>query len=171
MPLAGSAHSDPSEAVFISIMTEHDLLEVVEIEEHSRLSRWGWTAYYAELQGSSRELMLVARVARPLEQVKTDGIAGYIVARMAANDLHINNVAVRVEYRGRGIGSTLLTRILAEGKRQGATAAFLEVRAGNALAQALYEKCGFRRVGQRRNYYSAPVEDALIMSAQLVENA
>ncbi len=170
MPLAGSTYSDPSEAVYISNMTEHDLLEVVEIEEHSGLSRWGWAAYYAELQGSNGGLMLVARVARPLEQVKTDQIAGYIVARLAANELHINNVAVRPEYRQRGIGSALLTRILDQG-RLAATAAFLEVRAGNSLAQALYKKCGFRSVGRRRNYYSAPLEDALIMSAQLKQNA
>ncbi len=171
MPVASSAYSDPSEAVYISNMTEHDLLEVVEIEEHSGLSRWGWAAYYAELQGSNRELMLVARVALPLEQVKTDQIAGYIVARLAANELHINNVAVRLEYRRCGIGSALLTRILEEGQRLDATAAYLEVRAGNALAQTLYEKCGFRDVGRRPNYYSVPVEDALIMSAQLKQNA
>jgi ribosomal-protein-alanine N-acetyltransferase len=152
-------------------MTEHDLLEVVEIEEHSGLSRWGWAAYYAELQGSNRGLMLVARVARPLEQVKTDHIAGYIVARLAAKELHINNVAVRVEYRRRGIGSALLTRILEQGQRLDAAAAFLEVRAGNSLAQALYEKCGFRGVGRRRNYYSAPLEDALVMTTQLKQIA
>ena len=171
MSLAGSAYSDPSEGVYISTMTEHDLLEVVEIEEHSGLSRWGWAAYYSELQGNNRRLMLVARVARPLEQVKSDQIAGYIVARLAANELHINNVAVRIEYRRRGIGSALLTRILEEGQVVAATAAFLEVRAGNSLAQALYEKCGFRGVGRRRNYYSAPLEDALIMCAQLEQNA
>ena len=42
-------------------MTEHDLLEVVEIEEQSGLSRWGWAAYYAELQGGNRDLMLIAK--------------------------------------------------------------------------------------------------------------
>ena len=171
MPLVGSAYSDPSETVSISVMTEHDLLEVVEIEECSGLSLWGWAAYYAELQGSIRSLMLVARVARPLEQPKTDNIAGYIVARLVANELHINNVAVRDEYRRQGIGSALLTRILEEGQGLGAATAFLEVRAGNLLAQTLYRKCGFRSVGRRRGYYSAPVEDALIMSAQLNQNA
>ena len=171
MSLASSAYSDPSEAVYITVMTEHDLLEVVEIEERSGLSRWGWAAYYAELQGSNRGLMLVARVARPLEQFKSDHIAGYIVARLTASELHINNVAVRLEYRRRGIGSALLTRILEEGQRLAAMAAFLEVRAGNSLAQALYEKCGFRRIGLRRNYYTTPPEDALIMSAKLKRNA
>ena len=46
---------------FISRMTEHDLLDVVEIEERSGLSRWGWGAYYSELQGANRNFMLVAR--------------------------------------------------------------------------------------------------------------
>ncbi|CAN5444319.1 MAG: ribosomal protein S18-alanine N-acetyltransferase [Pyrinomonadaceae bacterium] len=167
MPLADSAYSDFSEAVYISIMTEHDLLEVVEIEGHSGLSPWGWAAYYAELQGCNRELMMVARVAQPLEPVKTDQIAGYIVARLAAEELHINNVAVRVEYRRRGIGSALLTHIMEEGQRLDATTALLEVRAGNSLAQALYAKCGFQGVGRRRSYYLAPQEDAVIMRAQL----
>ncbi len=171
MSITRSAFTEFSQAVSISRMTEHDLLEVVEIEEYSGLSRWGWAAYYAELQGNNRRLMLVARVVRPLEQLKTDNIAGYVVARLAANELHINNVAVRVEYRRRGIGSTLLERILDEGKRLEATVALLEVRAGNSLAQALYEKCGFRSVGRRTAYYSAPVEDALIMSSQLDQNA
>ena len=171
MPLASSAHPDPSGAFYISAMSEHDLLEVVEIEEHSGLSRWGWAAYYAELQGSNRGLMLVARVARPLEQVKTDEIAGYIVARVSANELHINNVAVRPEYRQRGIGSALLTRILDQGQLLAATGAFLEVRAGNSRAQALYEKCGLVAVGRRPNYYSGPVEDAVIMSLAFERNA
>jgi hypothetical protein len=48
--------SAPQSDVAIVQMTEHDLLEVVEIEEASGLSRWGWAAYYAELQGGNREL-------------------------------------------------------------------------------------------------------------------
>ena len=57
-------------------MTEHDLLEVVEIEEQSGLSRWGWAAYYAELQGGNRELMLVAKPlhARPLDDYHIAGV-------------------------------------------------------------------------------------------------
>jgi ribosomal-protein-alanine N-acetyltransferase len=163
--------TEVSEEVTISRMTEHDLLEVVEIEERAGLSRWGWAAYYAELQGNHPSFMLVARVLRPLQQSKTFDLAGYVVARLVAGELHINNVAVRDEYRRREIGSTLLNHILEEGKRAGAETAFLEVRAGNSIAQALYEKCGFRPIGTRRNYYFEPVEDALVMSAQLQTKA
>ncbi len=164
------APSKPSEAISISRMTEHDLLEVVEIEEHSGLSRWGWGAYYAELQGSNRPLMLVARIARP-QHHQALRIAGYIVARLAADEMHINNVAVRPEYRRQGIGAALLETVLGEGRRLKATTAFLEVRAGNSLAQALYKKCGFTGVGRRSGYYSTPPEDALVMSAPLKPSA
>src|SRR5262245_63266683 len=99
---ATSARSD----IRISRMSEHDLLEVVEIEEQSGLSRWGWAAYYAELQGANRDLMLIAKPCGTETR-----IAGYIVARETAGELHINNVAVRAEYRRRGIGAALLGRV------------------------------------------------------------
>jgi len=155
----------------ISRMTEHDLLEVVEIEEHSGLSRWGWAAYYAELQGSNRDLMLVARAPESRLPRASRTLAGYIVARIGANELHINNVAVRERYRRQGIGLNLLDQILEEGKRRGVDAAFLELRAGNTAALSLYEKCGFRISSRRKRYYSEPVEDALVMTIQLVRNA
>jgi len=153
--------------VSIVRMTEHDLLEVVELEENSGLSRWGWAAYYAELQGSNSNLMLVARVASSKQQQRSYSLAGYIVARMGADELHINNVAVRENYRRRGIGQTLLGRTLEEGERAGVARAFLELRAGNDAALALYEKCGFRVTARRQRYYSEPVEDALVMIRQL----
>lgn len=149
--------------LLISRMTEHDLLDVVEIEEESGLSRWGWNAYYAELQGPNARFMLVARTQRG---AALDGtrIIGYIVARLVASEIHINNVAVRDTFRRQGIGCALLSKILDGAKRENANIAFLEVRAGNVAAQALYQKCGFRPVSRRRNYYSTPLEDALIMS-------
>ena len=152
-------------------MTEHDLLEVVDMEESSGLSRWGWAAYYAELQGGNRDLMLVARVADGDRKRGLPNLAGYIVGRMGADELHINNVAVRDAYRRRGIGRALLSRILDEGKRSGVPRAFLELRAGNSAALALYEECGFEVTSRRNRYYSDPVEDALVMIIQLARNA
>lgn len=171
MQLGSVNVKSPTAQIVISSMTEHDLLEVVEIEEQSRLSRWGWAAYYAELQGVNRALMLVARVAIQARGAQANSVAGYIVARMSAGELHINNVAVRSEFRGQGIGKALLARILAQGRKLGAAVAFLELRAGNSIAQSLYEKAGFVPVGKRRNYYSDPVEDAVTMTAQLKGSA
>jgi [ribosomal protein S18]-alanine N-acetyltransferase len=154
--------------IMITRMTEHDLLEVVEIEETSGLSRWGWAAYYAELQGTNRDLMLTARVARaPI--IEYQRIAGYIVARESAGELHINNVAVRDQYRRRGIGLALLSRIVDSAKQLKVQVAFLEVRSGNKAAQALYQKIGFRAIARRPDYYSDPREDAVVMSLTLGE--
>ena len=153
--------------IIIMRMSEHDLLEIVEIEEQSGLSRWGWAAYYAELQSANRELMLVARPTRSAIIKSTTPIAGYIVSRETAGELHINNVAVRPEFRRRGIGAALLDSVIQEARRRKANTAFLEVRSGNYAAQALYQKCGFRAIAQRANYYSEPREDAVVMSLVL----
>lgn len=149
--------------ISIERMTEHDLLEVVEIEEAAGLSPWGWDAYHKELQSPEDVVMLVARTRRADDEV----IAGFIVSRLVGEDLHINNVAVRSEFQKRGIGRRLLERALEWGRLKGSASAFLEVRAGNSAAQGLYRRCGFQVTGHRRRYYNAPVEDALLMSVSL----
>ena len=53
--------------------------------------------------------------------------------------------------------------MLRRAKLMGATAGYLEVRASNEAANALYQRYGFRQIGRRRNYYDHPREDAIIM--------
>lgn len=151
--------------VSIRRMTEHDLLEVVEIEQTCGLSPWGWEAYHAEL-GQGTAVMLVALVSPELAE-EDQSLAGYIVARVIADELHVNNVAVRPRVRRHRIGTELLNAVLRQGTTLGSQTAWLEVRAGNKAAQRLYESCGFQVAGRRRNYYSFPVEDALIMNASV----
>jgi [ribosomal protein S18]-alanine N-acetyltransferase len=149
----------------IAAMTEHDLLEVVEIEETCGLSRWGWDAYRAELE-RAEAIALVAHAAPDvLEGART--VAGFVAARLNADELHINNIGVRDEARRRGLGAALLTLALDAGARLGGTRAVLEVRAGNLAAQRLYAASGFQVVGERRNYYRDPAEDALVMTRAL----
>ncbi len=151
----------------IDRMTEHDLLEVVEIEEVCGLSPWGWDAYHRELQSPEDVIMLVARK----RFISSDGseklVTGFIVARLIVDELHINNIAVRPDWRRIGIGAGLLESALAWGREKESKLALLEVRAGNNSAQALYRRCGFELTGRRRGYYRAPLEDALIMSVSL----
>ncbi len=83
--------------------------------------------------------------------------------------MHINNLAVHPDCRGRGLGRRLLTGALAAGYAMGIRRATLEVRRSNVVAQQLYAGAGFRVVGVRGDYYTHPVEDALVLSAALVE--
>jgi len=149
-------------------MTEHDLLEVVEIEDLSGLSPWGWEAYHKELQSGPDVIMLVARtVSRGETRLPEKELSGFIVSRLIAGELHVNNVAVREEFRRQGIAARLLGAVLGWARGRGAGIAVLEVREGNQPAQALYSRCGFRTVGRRRGYYRQPLEDALLMSFSL----
>jgi ribosomal-protein-alanine N-acetyltransferase len=145
-------------------MTEHDLVEVCAIEAMTELSAWGWDAYHAEMQSPIDTIMLVARIGSASSEYE---LAGFIVARLIADELHVNNVAVRSEFRGRGLGSKMLRTSLEQARQRNARMAQLEVRATNVAAQGLYRRCGFEVVGRRRNYYRAPTEDALLMSLSL----
>ena len=80
-----------------------------------------------------------------------------------ADQIHINNLAVRPELRGQGLASRLLAGVMAESARMGADSATLEVRRSNTPALRLYAKAGFTEAGVRRNYYTQPVEDALVL--------
>lgn len=72
------------------------------------------------------------------------------------------NIGVCPEARGKGIASALLAAALQAFKEAEGKELFLEVRASNGAAQALYEKFGFRRIGVRRGYYQQPMEDGLV---------
>jgi ribosomal-protein-alanine N-acetyltransferase len=165
MSRAGVVSELEYEGFVISPMTEHDLLEVVEIEETCGLSLWGWDAYRFELD-RPESVMLAARQTLSL----FDGakrVSGFVAARVSAGELHINNIGVREEARRRGLGTKLLGLALDFGKQAGAEAAILEVRAGNRAAQYLYAGLGFKTAGRRHNYYRQPVEDALVMTLRL----
>jgi ribosomal-protein-alanine N-acetyltransferase len=149
----------------IDLTTQHDLLEVVEIEEECHLSAWGWESYNLELTRPEAVMLVARRAAPDWRTGKT--LQGFVAARVTAGELHINNIGVRTAARGHGVGGALLRAAIATGRRLGAQSAMLEVRAGNLAAQALYRRCGFAVAGRRRNYYRDPPEDALIMTAVL----
>jgi len=153
----------------IHLMTEHDLLEVVEIEESCALSRWGWDAYREELD-RPESMMYVARLRRP-DSLTGRLVAGFLAARVTAGEMHINNVGVIEQLRGRGIAGELISVALADALSRGVVSAVLEVRAGNIAAQSLYRRHGFEIAGRRRDYYSRPTEDALVMTAAFERRA
>ncbi len=95
------------------------------------------------------------------------GIRGYCSYRMVVDEMHVMNVAVAPSCRRRGLARWLVSFALEKAARAGARRAFLELRAGNGEALALYASLGFARVSVRRGYYSEPTEDALVLSREL----
>jgi ribosomal-protein-alanine N-acetyltransferase len=90
------------------------------------------------------------------------GLAGYLVARAVVDEAEVLNIAVVPEERGRGLGGQLLDQALTTLKSRGGRSVFLEVRASNQVAQALYRSRGFSVIACRANYYERPREDALV---------
>ncbi len=95
--------------------------------------------------------------------------AGYILGSLVAEHLLVANLAVDVWARRRGIGRRLLLHALEDACRRGAQWAYLDVRPSNEVAIRLYQDLGFRTVGRRPNYYTAPREDSLIMMREIGE--
>lgn len=88
---------------------------------------------------------------------------GALCGRCLPPEGELYRIVTRPDSRRRGIGKRLLSAFLACLDAAGAPTCFLEVRAGNAPAIALYTAAGFFTVGRRKNYYKNPCEDALVL--------
>lgn len=97
--------------------------------------------------------------------LEADGrIAAMLVLWLIVDEAHIATIATHPDFRRQGIGERLMLAALAAARDEGARRAFLEVRAGNLAAQALYKKYGFVVDGIRPRYYKDNNEDAILMS-------
>ena len=102
--------------------------------------------------------------------VEVEGhVAGFVVISVVLDEASILNIAVQPSLQRRGLALVLLRAARAAIRESGGKRCLLEVRESNGAARRLYEKCGFRVDGIRRNYYPAPSgrENALLMSLQL----
>ena len=94
-------------------------------------------------------------------------IYGYVGLLMVPYESDILNITVRNENRRAGIGTELLTEIMARCPEHGVSVIHLEVRESGVPARNLYRKMGFREDGIRKRYYTDPVEDAVLMTLLL----
>ena len=103
--------------------------------------------------------MRVAKIASDL--------VGYIVGRLVLDEAEILNLGVAPHARRRGVARAVVGDLLAAFGGSGVRSVFLEVRESNLPALALYRSFGFRAVGKRPRYYHRPVEDAVVLRADL----
>ena len=109
------------------------------------------------------------QIEADLKQVNTEyfylyeaqALIGFLALQDLAGELEITQLAVKKAYQGQGLANQLMEFLSDRPER-----IFLEVRASNQVARALYEKHGFLPVGQRKNYYQNPVEDAILMARE-----
>lgn len=154
--------SEATLPVAFDSMRREDLPEVLAIESLSFSEPWTEEMFLYELSTEGVAHVLVARA----DEGSGPRIVGFLCAWIVAGELHINNIAVHPGYRRRGVASQLLEEMLRRAKVMGAKAGYLEVRASNEAANALYQRYGFRQIGRRRNYYERPREDAIVMGKE-----
>ena len=140
-------------------MTESRLGEVVAIERRAYAHPWTRGNFADSLRSGYQAQLLCA----------DDVIMGYFVAMQGVDEVHLLNITVDPEFQGQGWGRVMLDALALWARAQRAQWLWLEVRISNLRAQQVYLRYGYRRVGERKNYYPATNgrEDAIVMSYKL----
>ncbi|MEJ4046261.1 ribosomal protein S18-alanine N-acetyltransferase [Erwinia sp. SLM-02] len=140
----------------ISLLTTHDLNAAFAIEQRSHAFPWSEKTF-ASNQG---ERYLNFRL-------EVDGVlAAFAITQVVLDEATLFNLAVDPAFQRRGLGRELLQHLIAALEQRGVLTLWLEVRASNRPAIALYEQLDFNEVSIRRNYYPTAdgKEDAVIMA-------
>lgn len=133
--------------------TPDDLDRILSIERESSPNPWKRSFFEDELTGRLSTILV-------FKGLKEEGINGFIVFRKIDDMVEINNIAVCVPERRKGVAVSLLSFLKNFALKEGVKEIFLEVRSQNASALKLYEKFGFKFSGIRKGYYSNPKDDA-----------
>lgn len=148
--------------VTIDLMDKADLPQILAIERQSFPSPWTAGMFTRELE-SSHSVCLTARI-----NIEGKSIVGaYIIFWLVADEVHLHNLAVKKEFRRKGLAFGLMEVMKEIAGENAITAQTLEVRESNIEAIKLYQKCGFVVEGIRPLYYAETHEDALIMWANV----
>jgi [ribosomal protein S18]-alanine N-acetyltransferase len=143
--------------VFVARATAGHVDDLARLHVACHTHPWTREQIATEVAQAPPAAVLVARAGR------RDGVRAACAYRVAADEMEILDVSVDPDWRRQGLARFLVRLAITRAARAGARRALLEVRTGNAPARALYASLGFVVRGVRRGYYSAPVEDALVL--------
>lgn len=135
-------------------LTKEHVSELYILEKASFSEPWSEMTFIKELENPQSHYFIA---------VKDEKIVGYAGISTVLDEGHVMNIAVAKDQRGTGIGKKLVKTLIDKGHALGLIGLTLEVRASNTAAINLYESFGFVSVGERKNYYHYPSEDAIIM--------
>ena len=154
------AVADARHEATVRPMSVDDLDAVMAIEQTAYAHPWSRGNFLDTLSAGHQALLLEAGGT----------LIGYYVAMKGVDEVHLLNVTVAPALQGQGWGRCLLDWLHLWARGEGAQCVWLEVRESNEVAQRVYDHCGYRRVGLRRDYYPAgrgQREHAIVMSCPL----
>lgn len=138
-------------------MLVEDLDQVVEIENSLFSVPWTKEGFFTFLIKEENMFFVVEEKGK---------ILGYCSMQTVMDEGDILNVAVRRERQKEGIGYFLVDSMLMMAEARGIRTVHLEVREGNDTARRLYQRLGFTEDGLRKNYYTDPLENAVLMTCR-----
>ncbi len=141
--------------MIIREMISEDIKSVAEIESLSFTHPWSEDNLRESFNSCCNHFYI---------SQKENKVVGYIGFNVAADEGYILNVAVHPEFQGQGIGKALVEKAVNYGLKNSLAFLTLEVRESNIKAINLYTDFDFENVGKRKNYYSNPKEDAILMT-------
>jgi [ribosomal protein S18]-alanine N-acetyltransferase len=151
--IAASA-AEPNAPIIVRDACEGDVPAIVGIERASFGDPWSAASFRSVLAAERG----YARVA-----VRGEAVLGYCIAWKVGDEAELANIAVDPAVRRSGVATQLLDDLLALVDAPPGATLYLEVRASNVAAQALYRRRGFEAAGRRKGYYAHPTEDAIVM--------
>ena len=141
-------------------LSEARLDAVLAIEQTAYAQPWSRGNFADSLRAGYQAQLLLA----------DDAILGYFIAMKGVDEVHLLNITVAPDHQGQGWGRVMLDALAIWSRGQGAQWLWLEVRVSNQRALQIYERHGYRRVGERKGYYPAGQgrrEYAVVMSLRL----
>ena len=136
-------------------LKNEDVLVVAEIEKECFSKPWSEKAIKAAINDDLSHF-IVAKIGNE--------VVGYGGMYSVMGEGYIYNIAVKRKYRKFGIGTNIVNELVNYSKIKSLNFLSLEVRKSNTPAINLYSNCGFEKVGNRKNFYTNPLEDAIIMT-------
>ena len=137
---------------------EADLAQAMDIEQVAFTNPWS---------EQSMKMFLLPQVLALTAEDDGGKVAGYGALMIASDEADLVNLAVRPDVTRHGIAKAILSELIDQAKERNVSEIFLEVRRANIPAQSLYQSFGFQTVGEIRDYYEQPREDALLMKLTL----
>lgn len=165
-PAAGAADASPGSAADAASTGPVVQMRPMRLDDIDRVLALELSSYsFPWTRGNFIDSLVAGYLADVLED--DAGLVGYSLAMVGVDEMHLLNLAVAPGHRRRGHARRLLDALRVRCQQCGLHRLWLEVRAGNAGAQALYARYGFAEVAVRRAYYPAAQgrrEDAVVMS-------
>lgn len=146
-----TAQGDPGEGAMASDPVDHIMDVMNEAFDPLFGEAWNRRQISDALTLSNCRCLLLDESGLPPES--GGEAAGFLLSRQVADEEELLLIAVRPEFRRRGIASALIEQLIGEARERGVGRLFLEMRDGNP-AELFYRKYGFDPVGRRPNYYN-----------------